>query len=135
VDSFLELRLLYRGMESKHTERWETSTISMGKDNRSSGTSLSAWKRLRPSGKEGHVSFSARPERGEFGKRDEKEVGSTRGKRGNVTWHELRQMWMINKAPQLISVSICLAFLCLEHYIWKKKCSAVEMLCCWVNEQ
>lgn len=42
---------------------------------------------------------------------------------------------MINKTPQLISVSICLAFLCLERCIWKKKCRAAEMSCCWVNEQ
>lgn len=61
----------------------------MGKDNRNSATSLSAWKRLRPSGEEGHVSFSVGPEGGEFGKRDEKEVGSTRGKR-DMTLHELR---------------------------------------------
>lgn len=51
----------------------------MGKDNRSSATSLSAWKTLRPSGEEGHVvSFSAGPEGAEFGKRDEKEVQGER---------------------------------------------------------
>lgn len=81
MDSFLEfgIRLLYRAMENKHTERRETSRISMGKDNRSSATSLSAWKTLRPSGEEGHVvSFNTEPEGGEFGKRDEKEVQGER---------------------------------------------------------
>ncbi len=59
---------------------------SMGKDRRSSATFLSAWKALQPSVEERHiVSFTTEPEGGEFGKRDEKEVGSTRGKRDKVT--------------------------------------------------
>lgn len=59
---------------------------SMGKDRCNSATFLSAWKTLQPRGEERHImSFTTGPERGEVGERDEKEVGSTRGKRDKVT--------------------------------------------------
>ncbi len=58
----------------------------MGKDRGSSATFLSAWKTLWPSVEERHiVSFTTEPEGEEVGKRDEKEVGSIRGKIDKVT--------------------------------------------------